>query len=99
MLLVLRTFAIEHSKGLEARDQGAVRFPQISSSASLSNYLTVPCLSFLVGERGWTMPIAGSNDVVVKALSAQLDHITNSSVQRCIVRAQSSFITLLTLTA
>lgn len=84
MHLVLRTFVIEHSKGLEAKDQGAVRFPQISSSTSLSNYLTVPCLSFLIGERGWTMPIAGSNDVV-KALSAQLDHITDSSVQGTII--------------
>jgi hypothetical protein len=34
------------------------------------------------------MPIAGSNDLV-KALLTQLDYITNSSVQSCVVRAHS----------
>lgn len=92
MHLVLRTFAIEHSKGLEARDQGAVHFPQISFSASLSNYLTVPCLSFLIGE--------GMDNAYCKFQWCCCEgHITNSSVQRCIVRARSLFITLLTLAA
>lgn len=99
MHLILRTFEIKPPERLEARDQRAVYSPLISPLTSLSSFLTSLCLCFLIGERGWTMPIAGSYAVGIKALLKHLNQNFKGISSELHHQRHSSFITSVTSTA